>query len=72
MSFRSDSAAHELARSTRAQVWFPPAASSATSLPRSITWTGDVLGDCVVPSPSSPEMLSPQHQTVPSLVRAQV
>src|SRR5207237_1185347 len=55
----------------RAQVWSPPAAIAATPLASPETSTG-VWRLVVVPSPSSPYSLSPQHLTRPALVIAQV
>jgi hypothetical protein len=56
----------------RAQLWPEPSATSTTSLPSvaAPACTG-VLLFTVVPSPSSPEPLDPQHQSVPSFLRAQ-
>ena len=48
----------------------PPAATWATELPRARTRTGPSLS-VVVPSPSWPVPLAPQHQRAPSAVRAQ-
>ncbi len=55
---------------SRAQVWEPPAAISAT-LASPLTATGVVLL-VVVPLPSWPLPLLPQHFTVASFSRAQV
>ena len=49
----------------------PPAAIPATPLPRPETVTGE-WRSVVVPSPSWPERLSPQHWTAPALVSAHV
>src|SRR6266849_1436267 len=55
----------------RAQVWLPPAAMAATPLVRPKTSTG--VRRCVAElSPSWPLKLSPQHLTLPPVVRAQV
>ena len=58
----------------RAQVWTFPTEMAATPLVSPITSTGVVLKllGPLVPSPSSPEPLRPQHLTPPTVVRAQV
>src|SRR3990172_3731563 len=68
----------------RAQVWAPPAAMVATPLARPETSPGVVLheytrlftvhvcGPELVPLPSWPKPLPPQHLTLPIVVRAQV
>src|SRR5262245_55934360 len=55
----------------RAHVCPGPADTSATLAPSAVTWTGDTLFT-VVPSPSCPAPLLPQHQRVPSVLRAHV
>src|SRR3990172_3409111 len=55
----------------RAHVWSLPAAICATPLPRPTTPTG-VVRCAVVPSPSWPYSLYPQHFTPPAFVSAQV
>src|SRR2546428_5554873 len=52
-----------------AQVWKTPAAIAATPPPRPETSTG-AWRSVVVPSPSWPERLKPQHLTPPALVSA--
>ena len=54
-----------------AQVWSPPAAIALTPLASPLTSTGTLLS-VVVPFPSWPKTLSPQHLTAPALVSAQV
>src|SRR5439155_12116393 len=54
-----------------AQVWPPLASSAATPLASPETATG-VWRSVVVPSPSWPSALRPQHLTPPALVSAQV
>ena len=56
---------------TIAQVWFCPAAIAVTPLVRPVTSTG-VRRCVVVPSPSCPLVLRPQHLTPPAVVSAQV
>ena len=51
-------------------MWDPPADTSTAGSPRT-TRTGSPL-DSVVPSPSWPESLAPQHHTSPTLVSAHV
>src|SRR5262249_1823971 len=53
----------------RAHVWRPPTATCATSLPSAATCTG-ADRSIVVPSPSWPNALLPQHHRVPSFLRA--
>src|SRR5439155_1385811 len=53
-----------------AQVRSPPAAILFTPFARPETATG-LWWSLVVPSPASPQLLSPQHLTRPRLVRAQ-
>lgn len=40
--------------------------------PSAVTWTGDVFGEVVVPSPAWPLTFFPQHQSVPSPLAAHV
>src|SRR3990170_79419 len=54
-----------------AHVWRVPADIALTPLARPKTSTG-TLRSLVVPSPSPPKGLSPQHLTPPALVSAQV
>src|SRR3990172_4443044 len=54
-----------------AHVWRVPADIALTPLARPETSTG-TLRSVVVPSPSHPYMLLPQHLTPPALVSAQV
>src|SRR5450830_575015 len=54
-----------------AQVWLVPAATAVTPLDRPLTATG-ARRCVVVPSPSCPKLLLPQHHTPPPLVSAQV
>jgi hypothetical protein len=54
-----------------AQVWPPPAVIAVTPLARPVTSTG-VLLSVVVPLPSWPAPLAPQHLTPPPLVSAHV
>ncbi len=54
-----------------AQVWFVPAAIAITPLVSPMTSVGTDLS-VVVPSPSMPPLLSPQHLTPPPLVSAHV
>ncbi|KRC30598.1 hypothetical protein ASE28_14285 [Acidovorax sp. Root219] len=54
-----------------AQLWFSPAAMAATPLARPVTGWG-VLLSVVLPSPSWPSLLRPQHCTAPALVSAQL
>src|SRR3990172_8273091 len=54
-----------------AQVWLVPAATALTPLARPETSTG-TLFSIVMPFPSSPLSLEPQHLPPPSLVSAQV
>src|SRR5437867_2813251 len=54
-----------------AQVWNSPAATALTPLARPKTSTG-VWRSVVVPSPSMPNPLSPQHLAAPALVVAHV
>jgi hypothetical protein len=53
----------------RAQVWSPPVDIAVTPLLRSTTSTG-TLRFVFVPSPSSPQKLSPQQRTPPADVSA--
>lgn len=55
----------------RAHVASPPAATTTTPFVRPLTSAGTVLS-VVVPSPSSPNTLRPQHLIPPVVVRAQV
>src|SRR6266508_1161624 len=57
--------------SVSAQVWSSPTAIAAIPLERPETSTGVDL-ETVVPSPSWPQELSPQHLTPPDLISAQV
>src|SRR5262249_42867022 len=54
-----------------AQLWRSPVATAATPLPSPTTATG-IKWSVLVPAPSSPDSLSPQHLTAPALVSAQV
>src|SRR6188768_1416095 len=54
-----------------AQLWLSPPATAMTPLARPDTAPG-LHRSWVVPSPSCPRLLSPQHSTPPSLVSAQV
>ena len=54
-----------------AHVWSPPAVTVAQSVACPLTWTGTELS-VVVPFPSSPELLTPQHHTVPPVFSAHV
>src|SRR5262245_51662555 len=56
-----------------AQVWLPPGADATATTPlvRPLTSTG-VSRSVVVPSPSCPRLLLPQHLTPPALVSAQL
>src|SRR6266498_3682884 len=54
-----------------AQLWYAPAAIAVTPLASPATPTG-VWRSVVVPSPSSPDSLSPQHLMPPALVSAQL
>ena len=53
------------------QLWYAPAAIASTPLEAPVTATGTLLS-VVVPSPSWPYSLKPQHWTPPSVVSAQV
>jgi hypothetical protein len=55
----------------RAHEWYRPVPTSTAPLPRSNTFTG-VVDPVVVPSPSWPLSLRPQHRTWPAVVMAQV
>ena len=55
-----------------AQVWTVPAEIAATPEVRPETSTGVALYDVVVPFPSWPETLLPQHFAPPPVVTAQV
>src|SRR5262245_10355758 len=58
----------------RAQVCTPPALISATPVPSAVfrTAVGMCILEVAVPTPSCPLPLPPQHQTLPSLLRAHV
>ena len=53
-----------------AQVWYPPdEIAMALDKPETVTGTDELF---VVPSPSWPKSLYPQHWTVPAEIKAQV
>src|SRR5919201_613279 len=54
----------------RAHAKRSPTETSAVAVPSAVTWTG-VSRSTVVPSPTMPNSLSPQHHSVPSVLRAQ-
>src|SRR6266536_107850 len=54
-----------------AHVWPRPSVTVAQSVVCPLSWTGTGLS-VVVPSPSWPELLTPQHHTVPPVFSAHV
>jgi hypothetical protein len=64
---------HSVPSLFRAHVCAQPATIPVLFVPAALTSTGDGFGaGAVVPSPSWPESLRPQHHSVPSPLRAQV
>src|SRR5262245_41280216 len=55
-----------------AQVWSCPAPAALKGAPMVIVVTGESSADPALPVPRSPCRFSPQHQSVPSLLRAQL
>src|SRR5438046_746950 len=63
---------HTLPSGLRAHTWSRPPDTAVTPGPSAVIWTGMVRGVTIVPSPTWPASLRPQHHRVPSCFFAQV